>query len=242
MLKTIQKHKLLSYSLIIAIPLLLLFVFLTSKGGCIMATEKTPQIISLPKSIDIGSMSYEETLSKRRSVRNFDKKPMTLEQISQILWAAQGITNKRGFRTAPSAGALYPLNVYAIVGEANGISPGIYRYHPANHTVTRIKTGDMRSKFHKAGLGQNAIRTAPVTILFCGIVERTTRKYGDKGVQYVLMEAGHVGQNVLLQAVSLGLGAVPIGAFNENEIRQIMEFDNKTSPLYLIPIGYPSQD
>lgn len=207
-----------------------------------MPTEKDLQIISLPKSINKGSMSFEDTLLKRRSVRNFINKPLTLEQISQILWAAQGITNKRGFRTAPSAGALYPLDVYAIVGEVDGIPSGIYRYHPANHTISRMKAGDMRSEFYIAALSQNAVQSAPVTLLFFANMERTTGKYGKKGVQYVFMEAGHAGQNVLLQAVSLGLGAVPIGAFRENEIRRLMGFNDQKYPLYLIPIGYPSHN
>jgi len=202
-----------------------------------MANNKDREIIPLPPPATDSKTSLEQTLLNRRSVRHFTDKPLTVDQISQLLWAGQGMTNNREFRTAPSAGALYPLELYVITGQAERIPAGIYHYNCKDHQLINIKNGDFRSELYAAGLSQGAIKKAPITILITGVFKRTTVKYGQRGIQYVLMEVGHVGQNILLQAVSLGLGAVSIGAFNENDIIQLMDFGPEEQPLYLIPIG-----
>lgn len=203
-----------------------------------MAKNNNRKTIALPLASTDGKVSLEQTLANRRSVRHFNDKPLTIEQISQLLRAGQGMTDNRGFRTAPSAGALYPLELYAIIGKAKGIPAGIYHYNFKDHQLINIKSGDFRSELCAAGLSQGAIKKAPITILIAGVFKRTTMKYGQRGIQYVLMEAGHVGQNILLQTVSLGLGAVPIGAFNENDIIRLMDFGPDEQPLYLIPVGH----
>jgi len=203
-----------------------------------MGKNNDQSVITLPLPSRDGKTSLEQTLLNRRSVRRFADKALTIEQISQVLWAGQGATNDRGFRTSPSAGALYPLELYTIIGKMEGVLAGIYQYNHKDHQLIRIKSGDFRSELCAAGLSQAAIKKAPMTILITCVFKRTTVKYGRRGIRYVIMEAGHAGQNILLQAVSLGLGAVPIGAFNENDIIQLMDFGPEEQPLYLIPVGH----
>ncbi len=194
-------------------------------------------MIPLPGADTHGAISFEKTLSQRRSIRNFKNTPLSLKQMAQLLWAGQGVTSAYGFRTAPSAGALYPLEIYVVAGQVDGLAPGIYQYIPAHHALKRIASGDARTDFCQAGLGQTPILQAPVTVLISGVFKRITGKYGKRGVQYTLIEAGHAGQNILLQAVSLGLGALPIGAFDEEKVSRLLNFSPEETPLYLIPVG-----
>lgn len=192
------------------------------------------EIVSLPKPKLSGRMSLEETLAKRRSVRSFADRKLSMEEISQLFWAAQGITDPRmGFRTAPSAGALYPLETYAVTPEA------VYRYLPDKHGLAKVKDGDVRRELCAAGLGQAYIRQAPLDVVIAGVYERTRSKYGLRAERYVWLEAGHAAQNVLLQAVALGLGGVPIGAFRDRVVQQAIGCPDDHRPLYIIPIGFP---
>lgn len=185
-----------------------------------------------------GKLSFEEVLAKRRSVREFKKSPLTLEEVSQLLWAVQGITDpKRGLRTAPSAGALYPLEVYVVIGEVKDLPQGVYRYIPKEHKIQQVKSEDVREKLAQAALGQVWVKEAPVVICISAEFERTERKYGQRAWRYVYLEAGHAAQNILLQAVALGLGGVPVGAFNDGEVQQILSLPEKHLPIYLIPVG-----
>ncbi|MBC2715518.1 MAG: SagB/ThcOx family dehydrogenase [Desulfobacteraceae bacterium] len=195
-------------------------------------------MISLPEPTLNGNTSLEQILVARRSIRNFSDKNLSLEQIAQLLWAAQGTTSSNGFRTAPSAGALYPLVVYVVSGSNKGLAEGVYRYNANGHTLSKLSEKDFRDDFCNAGLSQTAIQKAPVTFLITGVFKKTTVKYGQRGLQYVFMEAGHAGQNILLQAEALGLGAVPIGAFQEKEIERLMKFSADEHPLYLISVGH----
>lgn len=194
-------------------------------------------IISLPKPKQKSHISLEETLSKRRSVREYSSEALTISEVSQLLWAAQGITDGRNGRTAPSAGALYPLFVYLVAGNVKNLGAGIYKYEPYKHQLLKIKDGDTRDSLAKASLGQPWVREAPVSMVITAIYEITTRKYGERGVRYVHIEVGHVAQNILLQATALDLGAVPVGAFNDPEIRKILNLKENENPLYIIPIG-----
>ncbi|MBC7263847.1 MAG: nitroreductase family protein [Chloroflexi bacterium] len=192
-----------------------------------------PEEIALPTPRTEGPMSLEETLAKRRSVRQFTTQSLTWDELSQLLWATQGVTDPRGFRTAPSAGALYPLEVYLATPEA------AYRYIPQGHRVVLQIQGDHRIALWHAGLQQEALREAPVIFVLAAVYGRTERKYGGRAARYVQLEAGHAAQNLLLQAVALGLGAVPIGAFADEEIQIALALPADHKPLYLIPVGYP---
>ncbi len=184
-------------------------------------------------------MDVERALKERRSVRQYTDEPLQLREVGQLLWAAAGITDERGFRTAPSAGATYPLEVYLVVGSVRGLSEGVYRYDPRRHRLSEVDEEDRRDELYQAGLRQDPIREAPVVLVISGVYERTTARYGDRGERYVHMEAGHAAQNIYLQATSLNLGTVVIGAFDDDSIASIMRMGEGESPLYLIPVGRP---
>jgi SagB-type dehydrogenase family enzyme len=197
-------------------------------------TPTAPELIDLPAPRLQGDVSLEHALARRRSVRDFTEQDLTLEQLAQLLWAAQGITDERGFRTAPSAGALYPLEVY-VVNDA-----GLYHYRPAEHALAPLAAQDARQAVWKAGLEQDALRDAPVVFMICAVYQRTEQKYGQRATQYVHIEAGHAAQNLLLQAVALGLGGVPIGALYEDQLQAALPLPADHKPLYLLAVGYPS--
>lgn len=192
-------------------------------------------LIQLPQPMTKGKISLEEAISKRRSQRNFVNKDLTLEQISQLLWAAQGITGEKGsfnFRAAPSAGALYPLEIYLVTKD------GLFHYLAQEHGLERLVRDDLRNSLADAALGQGSISQAGVDIVICGIYSRVTLKYGERGVRYALIEAGHVAQNIHLQAAALGLGSVPIGAFDDAQVKKVLSLPKDNEPLYIIPVGY----
>ena len=176
-------------------------------------------------------------LRERRSVRSYKDDPLDLAEVSQILWSAQGITNPRGFRTAPSAGALYPLELYVIAGNVKNLPAAVYKYTPRDHALLEIVSGDRRSDLSRAALRQGAIRKAPAVILFCAVYERTTGKYGQRGIRYVHMEVGHAAQNACLQAIALGLHTAVIGAFRDAEVKTIANLPTDEQPLYFVPVG-----
>ena len=195
-------------------------------------------VLKLPDPEHDSDVSVERALYNRRSVREFNDEPVTLDEISQVCWAAQGITdNARSLRTAPSAGALYPLEVYIVSGDVSGLLPGVYRYMPEVHGLTRIVDGDKRIELCAASLSQSSILEAPACLVFSAFYKKTTQKYGERGIQYVHLEAGHAAQNVFLQVVSLGLGTVTIGAFNDSEVRELLKMLTDEQPLYIMPIG-----
>lgn len=197
---------------------------------------------SLPEPKLKGKVSLEEAITKRRSKRDFLDQPLSLAQLSQILWAAQGVTDEStGFRAAPSAGALYPLEIYVVVGErgVDGLEAGAYYYQPEEHSLEPHLKQDVHQDFVAACLNQGACNLAPVSLVIAAEYERTTEKYGERGRRYVETEAGHVGQNVYLQVEALGLGAVTIGAFDDEAISQVLNLPPKHQPLYIMPIGYP---
>ena len=191
-------------------------------------------ILQLPLPERKGRMSLEEALAARRSVREFRREPITDRELSQLLWAAQGITSPDGLRTAPSAGALYPLEVWVATAS------GFYDYEPHKHRLTRHLERDLRPDIHRAALMQEAILQAPVVLVIAAVYERTAQKYGEQRTpRYVHMEAGHSAQNLLLEAVALGLGGVLIGAFNDKEVARVLSLPADQKPLYLIPVGHP---
>jgi SagB-type dehydrogenase family enzyme len=183
-------------------------------------------------------MSVEEALVERRSERHYRPEPLSVAELAQLLWAAQGITAPDwGGRTAPSAGATYPLEVFAVVGAVEGLAAGLYQYVPDGHSLIHRKGGDLRAELSKAALGQPWVRDAPVVLVIAADYERTTQRYGDRGIRYVHMEVGHVGQNVHLQAEALGLGTVVVGAFSDGWVKRLLEIAEE--PLVLMPVGRP---
>jgi len=187
------------------------------------------------------TVSVEQAISQRRTVRTFISEPLELHQFSQLLWAAQGITEKRGFkRSAPSAGALYPMDVYVVAGKDSvaQIEAGVYHYEPQGHMVSLVTGGDLREALSRASLSQMWMAKAPVDIVITAEYSRATIKYGKRSVRYAMIEAGHIGQNIFLQAEALGLKAGIVGAFHDKEIIRVMNISSSHEPLLIIPIGY----
>lgn len=174
---------------------------------------------------------------KRRSVREYADGSLTLQEVSQLLWAAQGITDPQGLRTAPSAGALYPLEVYLVTGDVDGLAPGVYKYKPDGHEILRVLDDDREVSLASAASGQASVREAAINIVITAVYERTTVKYGERGVRYVHLEAGHVAQNIFLQATALNLGLVTVGAFSDEQVKNILSPPEDEQPLYIIPVG-----
>ncbi len=202
----------------------------------IMQAEK----IKLPTPDLKGDLSIEETLLARRSVRSYVDEPLELKWVSQLLWAAQGITYEaRGFRTAPSAGATFPLEIYLAAGKVNDLRPGLYKYDPSGHLLVRVGDTDIRGNLAGAALGQGQVRRAPAVIIIAADYNRTAQRYGDRAVRYVHMEVGHAGQNICLQAITYGLGTVIVGAFDDDQVKKVLGLPENEDPLYLIPVGIP---
>lgn len=203
----------------------------------VMQKIEVGERIKLPAPDYRGNTSVEEALSKRRSVRFYSGEDLSIEEVSQLLWAAQGITGTG--RTAPSAGALYPLELYLVVGDVEGLDNGVYQYRPVEHELEKLVTGDVQVELSKAAVGQNQehVRDAAVDLVFTAVYERTTGKYGERGIRYVHMEAGHAAQNVYLQAVSLELGTVVIGAFSDDKVKELVNAEEQEEPLYIMPVG-----
>jgi len=193
--------------------------------------------------------SVEEALLNRKSIREWRKDPVHIDDLSMILWAAYGVVeNIYGWyrRTSPSAGATYPMEIYVVVGERSVatsqgfLEPGSYKYDPIRHSIKLIKKGDLRNDLYIASLDQEWVRDAPVSIVICAVHRRTTRVYGERGFRYVYMEAGHVGQNIYLMATALGLGTVAVGAFYDDVVAKIIGASSDEEPLYIFPIGVPN--
>ncbi len=197
------------------------------------------EIIKLPSPRTQSDVSIEKAILLRRSVRDYADEPIGLSDLGQLLWAAQGITDPEGLRAAPSAGATYPLEVYAVVGRVSGLAPGIYKYRPSGHELVRTHEDDVFGKLTTACLGQGCVRNAAAVIALAAVHDRTTQVYGKRGTRYVDNEIGHVAENVHLQAVALGLGTVAVGAFNDDAVGKALRLGPEEKVLYLVPIGRP---
>lgn len=195
-------------------------------------------VIELPQPRWTGEVAVEQALKSRRSVRSFKPQPISLDDVSQLLWAAQGIKAGR-FRTAPSAGALYPLEVYIAVGNVDGLAAGVYKYDPAVHGLRAVLKKDVRKSLARVALRQEWVGEGAIALVFAAVYERTTRKYGKRGIRYVHMEAGHAAQNVYLQAQALGLGTVLVGAFVDSRVKRLLHMQDAEQPLSIMPVGKP---
>lgn len=199
--------------------------------------------IFLPTPSEKGLVTLEEAIARRRSIRRFAPDAISQSALSQILWAAQGIPAGRGrYRTVPSAGATYPLEIFVVCGKncVEGIDEGIYHYNVGAHSLTRHQENDARPELARAALGQASIYQAPVDIVICAEYERTQPRYGRRAERYVHMEIGHAGQNIYLQATALGLATVAVGAFHDEEVSQALKLDERYKPLYIMPVGRPA--
>jgi SagB-type dehydrogenase family enzyme len=197
--------------------------------------------MSLPDPQFEGDVSLESTIRMRRTVRSFDGKALSLHQLSQLLWSAQGITEQGGYkRAAPSAGALYPMDIYAIVGAGcvEGLEAGVYRYEPEGHSISPGRGKDARGDVASACLWQTWIAQAPLNLVITAEYSRITGKYGQRGIRYAMIEAGHIGQNIFLQAQAIGLAAGIVGAFDDEKLIRVLGIAKTHEPLLVMPVGY----
>ena len=188
--------------------------------------------LQLPKPILKGTKSLEECIYERESVRSYGKKAIEVEKISQILWATQG--KKGNKKIVPSAGATYPLEIYVTIKDK-----GYFHYNYVKHELELIMDKDISKQLAQASWDQDFIYEAYLNIIICAIYERTTQRYGQRGIRYVYIEVGHCAQNVHLEAVALGLCSVPIGAFDDKAVKEVLDLKKQVEPVYIIPIGYP---
>jgi SagB-type dehydrogenase family enzyme len=185
----------------------------------------------------VKAASLEELLQQRRSIRQYSDAPLARDEVMKLLWAGQGITSDRGFRTAPSAGALYPLELYVVAGNVDDLTPGIYKYNTVNNDLALVREGDVRTGLAAASLGQGSVADGAIDIVIAAVYERTEIKYGSRGERYVHIEVGHAAQNICLEATALGLGLVTVGAFEDAEVAKVIGMSQDESPLYVIPVG-----
>lgn len=217
---------------------MILFLFMVTG---LLEVKNGHASISLPKPSSDGKVSVEKAIKQRRTIRDFQERTLSLNHLAQLLWSAQGITDlTKGRRVAPSGGALYPLDIYILIGE-NGVEKmeaGTYHYLPKEHSMSMILKGDRRREIASASLSQMWMAKAPVTFIITAEYKRITGKYGERGIRYALIEVGHVGQNVFLQVEALELGAGIVGAFNDLEVSKVAGLPPQHEPLLMMPVGY----
>lgn len=236
-MRKIERYALVSIIAVICMDTMIFLVLASPKIHSETTSRHGSETIKLSEPRYVSNTSVEKALFERRSIRSYEDEPLTLRDLSQLLWAAQGITDPRGFRTAPSAGALYPLELYVAAGNVTDLPDGVYKYKPYEHELVKIAEGDKRIELFRAALGQGSIRDGAAVIIFSAVYERTTVKYGERGIRYVHIEVGHAAQNVYLQAVSFNLGTVIVGAFYDDEVKKIMGMRENEEPLCLMPVG-----
>ena len=248
-LNVLRSHARLSRRQVCQVGALCGLTFLTSrpfKAKHAFAKREKPykageKAMNLTQPVLDGSFSLEKAIEQRRTMRSFGPKPIAIQQLSQILWAAQGITGLRGFgRAAPSTGALYPLDVYAVIGKnsVEDLDAAVYHYNPRGHSIRKIAEGDRRNDVAIASLRQMWMAAAPVLFVITAEYDRITIKYGDRGIRYAHMEVGHVGQNIFLQCQTLGLSAGIVGAFHDRDVAIIVSVNKDHEPLIIMPVGW----
>lgn len=198
---------------------------------------QTQENISLPRIFSDDEQNLTQLLKQRRSIRDFENVSISLDELSRLLWAAQGITHPHGYRTAPSAGALYPLELYVVVGQVEGLAQGVYHYLAKKHQLVKTLDGDKRKSLSSAAYKQSWVSDASVVVVFTAIYKRTTRKYGSRGNRYVHIEVGHAAQNLFLQAVSLELASVVVGAFSDKNVKYLLKLPENVEPMIIMPVG-----
>jgi SagB-type dehydrogenase family enzyme len=194
-------------------------------------------VIVLPEPRMSEALPLADALRRRRSVRSYGSRPLSLGELSQLLWAAQGITGSGGARTAPSAGATYPLEIYVAAGAVDELVPGVLHYRPAEHALDELSAGDVRAGLAGACFGQDWLAAAPASLVVTAVLARTRREYGRRADRYVHLEAGHAAQNVHLAAAALGLGTVVVGAFEDTRVKRVLGIETDAVPLVVMPVG-----
>lgn len=213
------------------------FLVLSWCGGAGCAEEGDGSEVALHGPAESGSLSVEEAIANRRSIRELGGGEIELPDVAQLLWAAQGVTDEsRGRRAAPSAGAKYPIELYALAGSVDGLATGLYRYVPERHALALIKVGDVRDELCQEALSQEWVRNAGLVIVITAVYERTMEKYGERGVRYAHIEVGAVAENIYLQAESLGLGTTFVGAFSDEGVKRVLGLSDQ-APLGIMPVG-----
>lgn len=203
---------------------------MASMTAATTASQEPIEVLSLPAPRTDGAVSIESVLAMRRSIREWTSEPLSMEELGQLAWAAQGITDPSGKRTAPSAGALYPLELYLLTAD------GVLRYLPDGHRLALLSTDDIRTEVP----AQDFVGQAAATFVIAAVFARTEQRYGENAERYVHLEAGHAAHGILLQAVALGLGAVPIGAFDASALQDLVGMPEDHAPIYLVPLGTPA--
>jgi SagB-type dehydrogenase family enzyme len=195
--------------------------------------------IELPREVEFGGLSVDQAIESRRSERDFKDMPLSLLELSRLLHYAYGITEKRErLRAAPSAGALYPIEIYPVANNVQGLARGIYRYSVADHSLALVREGDFRHQMMRHALGEEMMGRASVVLVLSAIFERSAWRYRERAHRYILLEAGHISQNIYLVATALGLGTCAVGAFDDQGYNKIMGVDGKKeSVIYLMPVG-----
>jgi len=251
-----KRHKFIALATIMVVILSLVYISYEFFFAKHVETPSTEAIyygegvvyLPLPR-IRKDVLSVEEAIAYRRSIRSYRNEALSIQQLSQILWAAYGVSDPYNrLKTTPSAGATYPLEIYVVV-KTNGVlvdnntylKPGSYKYLADKHALVLVKEGDLSKELMEASLNQEWVGEAPVNIVIAAVFERTTRIYGDRGVRYVYMEVGHAGQNIYLEATALNLGCVVVGAFHDTMVKQVVGLGENEEPMYVIPIGVPEK-
>ncbi len=211
---------------------LLVMVLLTG-----LATPSGEGIIILPHLEEDSGVTVVEAIEHRRSVRSYSGDPVSLPQLARLLYCAQGLTSPRGFRAAPSAGATYPMTLYVVAEEVEGLEPGIYVFSPDEMSLETLKKGSFLQELSEAALGQPCISEAALAVVMVADCSATTNIYGERGFMYVYMEAGHISQNIYLQATAMDLGTVAVGAFIDDALAGLLELETGLTPLYIMPVG-----
>jgi SagB-type dehydrogenase family enzyme len=210
--------------------------------GLFFSVKPVPaaDLVKLPPPAHQGKMAVEEALKKRRTVRQFASRGLDMAQVAQLLWATGGTSDAKGLRTAPSAGATYPLEIYLVAGErgVSGLVPGLYHYRPDSHNLELTQPGDLRTQVARASLHQTWMAQAPVMVVLAAEYRRCTARYGERGVRYTHMEVGHAGQNLFLQAQALNLSCGIVGAFEDRDLKELLHLPTQHEPLLIMPVGY----
>jgi SagB-type dehydrogenase family enzyme len=233
--ETMERSKLLSSAVKIAVVFTI--VTMLCQTGMVLTSSQAQEqktatgVIDLPQPVTDGSISIEKALSERRSVRSYSDKPLSLTDVSQILWAAQGITEpKRGLRTAPSAQASYLMKIYLLAGKVTDISMGMYQYQPLGHRLVKIADGDIKTTLYNAA-PQKPINNAPAAIVITGLSKKAKNPF------WIYLEAGHIAQNICLESVSRNIGTLTMAGFNPEEVKKALKLPDDEQPVYIMPIG-----
>jgi SagB-type dehydrogenase family enzyme len=202
-----------------------------------VAAPAAPAGLALPAPRTLGPTALEAALAQRRSLRSFAATPLTVAEAGQLLWAAQGQTGAEGRRTAPSAGATYPLVLYLVAGRVDGVAAGVYRYRPQGHSLVPVASGDVLARVAAAARGQSWLARAPALVVVAAEPSRTAARYGARADRYVAIETGAAAQNLLLQATALGLGGTLVGAFDEAALRAAWPWVPQEQSLLVVALG-----